>query len=163
MISCLISLNVVLVVGVKSIFSPFFNMSFSGLTISANWVMNFLMKLIFPKYDFNSSWLAGNPIFDSSSIYLGSIEIPHSDITCPWNFPIVTTNMHFFGFKKIPYLLHLWKILFKSWIWSSLCWENTMRSSMYMMMHFLTKSLKEYSMALWKVAPTLIKPKNILL
>lgn len=105
--ACLISSNAIFVCGVHSILAFFFNISFKGFTILAKPVINFLTKLIFPKKDLNSFWLVDKLILEMASMCLGSINIPFFVIKCPNNLPSVTQNMHFFGFKEIPYLLHL--------------------------------------------------------
>jgi hypothetical protein len=58
-------------------------------------------------------FLLGIGIYMMDFVLLGSTKTPSFEITCPSSFPSETTKMLFFGFKDMPYFIHLPKIYFR--------------------------------------------------
>ena len=81
--------------------------SWSGLTICAKFGTNLLTKFIFPRKDCMAFFQPGSPIFAMASDIFGSIIIPYLETINTRSFPSVTAKNDFFGFKEIPYFLHL--------------------------------------------------------
>jgi len=81
--------------------------SWSGLTICAKFGTNLLTKFIFPRKDCMVFFELWSPIFAMASDLSGSIIIPFLETIKPKSFPSVIGKIDFFGFKEIPYFLHL--------------------------------------------------------
>jgi len=92
MIAILILWNMIFVRGVHSIAASYFNITFRGLTISTKPDRNFLIKLIFPKNDFNSFLLFEKGIWDMAYTLEGSLMMPPFIIIYPSNLPSIITR-----------------------------------------------------------------------
>ena len=99
-------------------------------------------------YGFDPFWAYGYPLFRN--------HVTRS-------FPFITANTHFLGFSEMPYFRQRSKICFRSNACYSLFFENIVTSLRYTTTLRPIRLRKSISMALWKVYPTLISPKGILL
>ena len=87
--------------------------------------------------------------------------IPSLVIMCPNKFPSETAKILFLGFNEIPNFRHHLKIRFRWCKWSYLRYENTVTSFRLNTTLCPINPLKVMSMALWKFASALIKPKGM--
>jgi len=139
----------------------FFNKLNKGFTISEKFEINLLIKFILPKNDCMAFLFFGRGIFFMAPTLAGSTWIPSFEIMWPNNFPWSTPKIDFLGFNEISYLRHLLKTCLRWSTWEALFFENTIRSSWYILIRLPIKSLNAKSIAFWKVDPTLSNPKGI--
>ena len=143
--------------------ASFYTKSWRGLTICAKLGINLLTKLIFPKKDCIAFFESGRTIFSIVSTLSGSMIVPSLETMNPKSLPSGAAKTNFFGFKEMPYFLHLSKTCLQASKWSCLFLVKIVISSKYTTTDLCNKPQKSISMALWKMAPSLIIPKGILL
>jgi hypothetical protein len=124
--------------------------------------MNLLINLIFSKNYRKYFLLVGGRKFLIDSIISGSMEIPSSKTICPNKFPLLIPKIDFSILREMPYFLQHSNIVLRCEICAFISLETTVKSYWYISMILFIISLKEKSIALWKVDLMVMRPKGIL-
>ena len=127
-----------------------------SFTILPKFVINLHIKFIFPKMDWTTCLLLGEPITYISSNLFGLTLNPLLDTMCTRRFPSINANKYFLGLKDKPYLWHLRKNLLKWVECPSSILDKVLMSSKLMMMKQYFSFMNAMSTALWNMPPTFI-------
>jgi len=93
----------------------FFNIRvISLIMLKKSWI-NLLTKLIWPRKDCRDFLLDGRDRLFMALTLSELMAHPSFDMTWPSSLPLSTAKIDFFGFKDIPYLLHLRKACSRCW------------------------------------------------